>query len=402
MAIDFLGIKSEQFARRVLALLCAILSINALTAPRSSLAQTPPVEQPLQVVPLNTRPSETSSTPKLSAIGALDIADLKLEMAESAWKARPSLRALTDLVNALENHLNKSCFGDLMKTLSYSGSPTNPDCIAKMERLLDIYPNNPVAVCLRDGIESPSCSDAYREQSMKRFSSSTSSLDKIPDPALKVGLSAKDRERLKAINETIAEINKDFSGAEKDMERNELRDEAMRLYDQAMSVACKIVAIELEDPVSPKDEDKPVDDPSIREIREKLLKIPPALRAEYQEKLLSAAEEELAKAKNSDYHKKIALRKIEVIKNPNSEKPPTGAGKLRYRVVLPECYDLVGQATVMLPDLPSPVCHRDGWQSPQCLISLKKWREYRAKFEEMKRRDKALNAPTPSSQISSF
>jgi hypothetical protein len=160
------------------------------------------------------------------------------------------------------------------------------------------------------------------------------------------------------------------------------------------------VAVDLEDPESGAKKEE--EDYSVRQIREKLLKIPPALRREYQDKLMTEAEEELAKAKDSEPKKKLAMQKISVIQNPQTEQGPTTAGKLRYRVVLPECYDLVGKASVLLPNLPSPTCHRDGWQSPQCLAALKKWRTYKAQVEEMKRRQEKLSAPTPPSQISSF
>jgi hypothetical protein len=269
-----------------------------------------------------------------------------------------------------------------------------------MERLLDIYPNNPVATCLRDGIESQSCSDAHREQSMKQFTNASSSFEQIPDPALKVGLSAQDREKLKALNETLANLNSDYQKAATDSDKQKLTDDAMHLYDQALGIACKIVAVDLEEPESAKKKED--EDYSVREVREKLLKVPIAMRREYQDKLMTEAEEELAKAKNSERTREIVLKKIAAIQNPDTDQLPTTAGKLRYRVVLPECYELVGKSSVLLPNLPSPTCHRDGWQSPQCLMALKKWRAYRAQVEEIKRRNEKATAPTPPSQISSF
>jgi hypothetical protein len=365
-------------------------------------AESSPSQKPLQPVELVTdsRPKEAANKNPANQKSPLNITDLKLEMAESTWKVRHSLRALTDLVNALEAHLNQNCFGDMLRTLAYSGSPTNPDCIAKMERLFDLYPNNPVATCLRDGIESQSCSDSYREQSMKQFSGNYSSFDQIPDPALKVGLSAQDREKLKALNETLGNLNSDYRGATTDADKLKLTENAMHLYDQALSIACKIVAVDLEDPESGTKKEQ--EDYAVREIREKLLKVPPALRREYQDKLMTEAEEELAKAKDSETKKKLIMQKIAAIQNPDTEQLPSTAGKLRYRVVLPECYELVGKAGVLLPNLPSPTCHRDGWQSPQCLVALKKWRAYKSQVEEMKRRQEKINAPTPPSQISSF
>lgn len=330
---------------------------------------------------------------------ALSVNELKIEMAESSWKIKRSLRNLTELANSLEAYLNENCFGDMLKTLSYAGPPTNPDCLARMDRLLDIYPDNPVATCLRDGIEAQSCGDAYRGQSMKQFSPSTSEED-VPDPALRVGLSAQDVQKLRAINETLGNINKDYQKAAADSEKQQHTDDAMHLYDQALSIACKIVALQLEDPTAGKTVES--EHPAIREVREKILKIPPALRPEYQERLTTEAEEALAKAKDSPTEQKMILKKIEVIQNPEVDTTPRTTGKLRYRVVLPECYDLVAKAAILVPNLPSPTCHRDGWQSPQCLVAVKKWHAYRNQVAERKRRDQKLAQPTAGSQISSF
>jgi hypothetical protein len=383
-----------MIAHRILVLVSLTSTLCLHAAPAHS--QTLPAPgAPQQQAPGDGKPA----SPGASLQKALSISDLKIEMAESSWKIKPTLKGLAELSNALEGYLNENCFGNMLKTLSYEGPPTNPDCIARMERLLDIYPGNPVAICLRDGIGAQSCSDAYRGQSMKQFLSSTS-VEDAPDPALRVGLSAQDREKLRAINDTLASVNKDYQGASTDEEKQKHTDDAMHLYDQALSIACKIVALQLEDPTA--DKNKETEDATVREVREKLLKIPPALRPEYQNRLMTQAEEELAKAKGSPSQQKVILQKIAVIQNPEVDTRPTAAGKIRYRVVLPECYDLVGKATVLLPNLPSPTCHRDGWQSPQCLAAVRKWHDYRAKVAERKRQNVKRALPTPGSQISSF
>jgi len=347
-------------------------------------------------------PSAGTQAPRLDLHKALSITDLKIEMAESTWKVRQTLPVLAELANALEGYLNQNCFGNMPQTLAYAGPPTNPDCIARMERLLDLYPNNPVATCLRDGIEAQSCSDAYRGQSMKQFVPS-SSVENTPDPALRVGLSAQDNEKLKAINETLSKVNTDYQSATTNVDKQKHTDDAMHLYDQALSIACKIVALQLEDPLADKNAAAANrEDSSVREVREKLLKIPPALRADYQNKLMTEAEEELARAKDSPSKRQIALQKIAAIQDPDTKTIPTSTGKIRYRVVLPECYDLVGKASVLLPNLPSPTCHRDGWQSPQCIQAIKKWHAYRAQVEERKRKTEKRAVPTAGSQISSF
>jgi hypothetical protein len=374
------------------------LAITLLGVIANAHAQEPTTPSPApQAQASSTAPKANPSIQSLQK--ALSVTELKIEMAESSWKIKRSLRNLTELANALETYLNENCFGDMLKTLTYVGPPTNPDCLTRMDRLLDIYPDNPVATCLRDGIEAQSCGDAYRGQSMKQFSPSTSEED-VPDPALRVGLSGQDVQKLRAINETLSNINKDYQRASTDDDKQKHTDDAMHLYDQALSIACKIVALQLEDPTAGKGVEE--EHPTIRDVREKLLKIPPALRPEYQERLTTEAEEELAKANGSPSDQKLILKKIEAIQNPEVDTIPRTAGKLRYRVVLPECYDLVGKSAILIPNLPSPTCHRDGWQSPQCLAAVKKWHAYRNQVAERKRKSQQRAQPTPGSQISSF
>ncbi len=117
---------------------------------------------------------------------------------------------------------------------------------------------------------------------------------------------------------------------------------------------------------------------------------------------MTEAEEELAKAKGSPSDQRLIQKKIEAIQNPEIDTTPSTTGKLRYRVVLPECYDLIGKSSILLPHLPSPTCHRDGWQSPQCIVAVKKWHTYRNQVAERKRKSQQRAQPTPGSQISSF
>ena len=361
-----------------------LLSINLVTACSSGYAQTP---------------SATPNSANLSAV--LNINELKISMAESSLKVNPSLRAIAELTNALEQYLNTNCFGPLHKTLKYEGPPTNPDCTSKMERLFEIYPENPVATCLRDGIAAESCLATYRNQTLSAFTGGSSN-ETIPDPALKVGLSSQDTDKVRAISATLAEVNRQYQDATSDQDKLKLMDDASQLYDQILSVACKIHALQLEDPLGTQKKEE--EDISIREVRAKLLKIPPAMRGDYQNQLLTQAEEDLGKARGDKYQQAIILRKIAVIQNPDNTKALTAAGKTRVRVVLPRCAELIEQSSSILPYLPSPICHREGWYSPQCIEAINKWHTYSQKRNEAKRKsaDSKSAPPTPSSIISSF
>jgi hypothetical protein len=337
---------------------------------------------------------------KPTASTTLDITDLKIQMAESSLKVNPTLRGVAELASALESYLTKNCFGNLLQTLQYDGPLTDPDCIVRMDRLFQVYPDNPVGVCLRDGLGAQTCRDAYRNQSLKKFTGG-SDLKSIPDPALKVGLSAADTAKINALSETLRNVNAEYQRATTDEEKQKHMNDATQLYDQLLSISCKIVALELEEPAG--EDSKPKEDSSITQAREKLLKIPPALREDYQRQMLLEAEAELARSGKDKERQRIILERIKVINNPESESGITAAGKLRRRVVLPTCYDYIEQTSKILPNFPSPTCHRDGWYSPQCIDGIKQWHVYKRQMAEMiaKRGGKKVT-PTPNAIISSF
>jgi hypothetical protein len=362
----------------VLTLLCS-LAISAVTT--SCYAQSP------------------AQDPKLDLDKALDVNELKIAMAESSLRVNPSLRTVADLSAALERYLTSHCMGTLLQSLAYEGPPKDPECQARVERLLEIYPQNPVALCVRDGIAAQSCIDAYSNQKMVAFSGS-SSYEDIPDPALKVGLSADDAKKLSALRQTLSDVNQRYQAATSDAEKQKALDDATDLYDQLLSIACKTVALRLDQPLDQRDAQE---DASITEVRERLLKIPPGIRADYQRQLTQKTEEELSRAANDPNSKKILLQKLAVIQNPEIRQQLSAAGKLRVRVALPQCLEYIQQAQAILPNFPSPTCHREGWYSPQCIVALKKWHVYRKKVEAAARkREPTLPTPTPHAIISTF
>jgi hypothetical protein len=335
---------------------------------------------------------------------ALNINDLAITMAESSFKVTPSLKKLSELVGALETSLTRNCYGSMLQTLSYSGTPTDPTCLAQMERLLDLYPNNPVAVCLRDGIDAQSCSDAYRGQSVELFKGAMAPLEDIPDPALKVGLTAADREKLSALEETLKNVNKDYQKVRSDEDKYKYLIDAAQIHDRMLAVACKVAAVKLEEPASAKLQPSTTEDFSIRDAREKLLKLPPALRPEYQRKMLLEAETELATKGKDKQAQQIILKRIAVINNPEDTRlTVSAAGKLRIRIILPSCDEYSQRATKAIPQFPSPTCHREGWHSPQCISALRQWHATRRKMQDSIAKHSTNTTPTaPPSIISSF
>jgi len=336
-------------------------------------------------IPRRDPSAHTQQDPDMSA--TLGVLELKIQMAEGSLKLNPSERNLTSLISSLEESLNTSCLKSLPVTLKYEGPPTNPNCIARMERLLEINPDNPAAICLRDGIAAPSCLAAYRDQKLVEFYDSSSLLEDLPDPSLKVGLSAVETQRLKVLSEMLENINRQFQNAESSEDKNKSMDDAVGVYDQLLSLSCRIVALRLR-PLT--ENDTAIYEPSrIVEARKQLLQIPKNMRGDYQTQMLRKVEEELALYTGNAKGKQELLDLMAVINQPDNSKPLTAIRLERSRVVLSSCYRFIEQATKFIPLFPAPKCHAEGWYSPQCINALKQWRNAKRQRLESERPAKA-------------
>lgn len=386
--------KIEVFGKGLLEIvrttLQVVLMVGILTAPLvECCGQTPLPKSP-------TNPEATPDRPKPSS---LDVTDLKIQMAEASVKLSRSDRNLNALISALEDHLNRNCFVGLMSSLSYEGPPTDPSCIARMEQLLAINPDNPAATCLRDGIDSQACFAAYKSQQVIEFYESDSLIEDLPDPSLKVGLTAAETERVKVQYEMLSNINQQFQQAGTDAEKAKFMADAVGIYDQLLATACRVVALRVRKIV---DASEQVSEPvRVAETRKKLLQVPPHLRADYQKQMRQQVEEELAQYRGGQEGKQELIKLLEVIEQPEQEKIEVLTNLQRTRIVLRPCYQGLEQAKKFIPDFPGSVCFGQGFQTPQCITAMRTWRAIKAK--ERKKADLKPNAtPTPNNIISSF
>ncbi len=328
----------------------------------------------------------------------LDVTDIKIEMAEASLRVNSSDRNLTALISALEDYLNARCFGTLRQSLSYQGPPTDPDCVTRMNQLLEINPDNPAATCVRDGIDAPSCATAYKGQKLVQFYDSASLLADLPDPALKVGLSAADTERVKVQQEMLRNIDSEFRAAQTDEEKAKCVNDAVGIYEQLLNTACKVSALRLRrlEEVTVK-----ADPPRIAEARKKLLQIPVKLRPDYQRQMRTQVEEEIEAFRGDESGRKELAELLAVIDQPEETKSPAMMNLQRTRIVLRSCYEAIDQAKQFIPLFPAPLCYQEGWYTPQCTVAIRAWRK--AKELERKRASVKPGAtPTPQNVISSF
>lgn len=345
---------------------------------------------------------EPAPSPNITPSVSHKISDLQVQMAESAHKILPSLRSLSDLTTSLENYLTSGCFGPIFKTLSYDGPPSDPMCAQRTDQLLALAPRNPVGLCARDGIAAPSCVEAYREQIVERFDGG-SLHSNIPDTAIRAGLSMEETNKVGRLAANLESINaryKELRAAGDKTKLFALITEATENYEQILSITCKtaIVAVRNQEETT---KNQSAEERSIETVREKLLKVPKELRGDYQRQALEDAEKELVQAKSDPAKREAILRKIKVIENPEVSTEVSMEGKLRVRILPRQCYDYIEQASTFIPAFSVPICHKNGWYSPQCIGGIKSWMTYKQRLErEASANDP--NRPTPRSVISSF
>lgn len=333
-----------------------------------------------------------SSIKGLDVSNALGLPEIKVEMAESRLKLNPSPQALNDLVIALEELLNSKCMTKLPQNLTYPGNPSDPICIARMQRILEINPGNPVGLCVRDGITAQSCVDAYQNQQLSIFYLSSS--NEGFDPALKVGLSAADTARITGFEKSLAEIDQRYQMATTDADKKKCLDDATLVYEQALSVACRITSVKLTPKTSTETSQESLE---ITRTRERLLQVPPAIRGDYQRELTEKTIKEMESPTVTTQRRSELEALLRVIDAPDAPIPQKATETVRTRIVLAKCSEFMENAKKATPDLPNPVCYREGWYSPQCVQALKRWRVMKQQ-EEIKARAKAApaNSPAPS------
>jgi hypothetical protein len=332
------------------------------------------------LIPLITEADDKSKSPppvngpKIDLNQALDINELKIEMAESQLKVRASDKASSELITYLEEFLNSKCLGSVTSTLTYSGNPTDPLCLSRLNRLTQLNPDNPVALCVRDGFAAQSCIEAYRKQRLVAFSGSN--MEDV-DPALKVGLSSYERSLLEKIKQDLQPLDSQWAAASSPEEKATILEAALPSYEKMLNTACRVVILR----VNRLKLDSKEESTEAREVREKLLKIPLALRGEYQEKMTQDVEERLARV--ADQPKEVAnlTALLEVIRTPETYVPPlSSSNSERVRYVLPQCFELLKSVKERIGSHPAPLCHTEGWYSPQCISAIKAYRaEMRAK-----------------------
>ena len=288
-----------------------------------------------------------------------DFAKLKLDMALSSFRLNPDVRTRNMVIDAYQALVIRDCYSQVYKNLTYV-PPGSLQCQSLVTRLLQFEPQNPLAICARDGFDAVGCRTAYRGQTFRSFSerSADTELDQVLD--LK-----RNEQEFNEIQNRISNLRSDFE-IHQDLES---RKKLIDTMEQGIEKACRSIT------------EGPADE--ITDGRELLKKYPElerivrgeeSGRSSSQGSLINMIEPTIPEGSEptpTPIDKPYAglLRDLA----PQSE--PTTVQTTRYRNASPVCYSFVTQLLEFEPLHPRATCLRDGPYSPGCLIAVKRHRE---------------------------
>jgi hypothetical protein len=174
--------------------------------------------------------------------------------------------------------------------------------------------------------------------------------------------------------------------------------DAAEAYAQALSISCRVTAMSL---VKKEGAIDPSSNHEIVEMRKRLLSLPASVREDHQGRMILEAQKKLRSIKITPEEEAKQKEIIRVLQNLDQPPVLSTASLKRVRYVLPQCAEFISHASAAMPELPSPVCHKDGLYSPTCIATLKKWNEVRAK-REAAAHGTPLSTSKDSGMISTF
>jgi hypothetical protein len=306
---------------------------------------------------------------------ALTRVNLRVDMAQAAFNAAPTIDNRAALVLALERVVELTCMPRLVQTLQHLGigdsgpgvaqgarGDVNPHCRETLLRVFKLDSSSPIAFCARDGIDSKNCSDAYQLQSIAPFGASFRPPEE-PEP-FRPGTRLTVRDATARIFKEIKSLRERQKSAPSLQQRIALR----QLFDRLLVQNCGVTRLALREVPN-----VAVDDAA---SRDRLLSRPmdPNVPVEkYIEALVQRSRERSSDGSTEDKEK-------------------YGPAHYRLRSISDACMFFVREALSTEPEMGTAICHRDGFSSPSCITTLRK--ERASTLEEIQRERAAKGLPT--------
>lgn len=315
--------------------------VTAAPTPSVSVTEIPIVEASPSPLP----------TPHFQGQG--DVSSLAVEMAESRFKLSPAYAAFVDLIAALGKYINSHCLSEIYPSLSSLQPSRDPICLNNIAFTLSLDPGNPEAICTRDGIDSPSCSNAYSQQDVSTgltFPNSNETYQKFL-----IDAQLNDSKQ----GATLVKLQTEFSALSTNYQLNKNKDNRDKLYRAASELLDKSCAItrNIANPNYTRD----------RDAQEKSITGPDTRPGG------GTTSPSTADALKDDMP--LFSQMIAKLSNKTPSNPiqiPTVIN--RVRLISSQCQSTISSVLQGLPDFSRAICHRDGFYSPSCIRALRRQR----------------------------
>ena len=217
-----------------LGFLAIVFSLCNLSLLDSFAQEQTPAPSPLSVTPVTRSP-----------LTSRELIDLRIQMAESGYDLQKTPENFSTMVVGYEDMVSALCMSGLHESLFHAANPTEPNCRRYLDKLLELFPEDPVGMCARDGIDSRNCYDQFAYQQVDTYTFYDRNQPGQSSPLqLDLKLSQdKDRPQLEIFTRKVNEAQLAFSQNKNATTRKALAESLYRL----LGLQCRIVRTAIEE-----------------------------------------------------------------------------------------------------------------------------------------------------------
>ncbi len=294
---------------------------------------------------------------------------LELDMADASFETFKNNSGKSKLVLTYERIAAIQCMSKLSKTLVYNSPPDTKECHYYLDKLLKIHPNNPVGICIRDGIDATTCKTSYEEQLLGILNLKKNvKVNEIEAADLDAKLASyENKEEIKNLNKKLKKELKVFKKENtwKNLEH------VIDSYNKIIPVACSTINLKIL-------EKRPKDAKNLKEHK-------------YNKKSTGSLKDLI-----DEFDKNSSTKTTNLNSSPIEKKTSKDFGKeitekiknqeplWRVRYLTKNCWKYINEAIKHYPKMIAPNCYKEGFYSPACINAKRYEKNRRAKINSSK------------------
>jgi hypothetical protein len=328
-----------------------------------------------------------SASPYLSKFQQRIVNVLKLDLdAARALSHRPASR--DRLIILYEKLVEMRCMPQLSSTLEYAGNPQDAECLEYLEQLRTLYPEDLVAACASNGIDSESCRTAYEDQFIGTYKKDQPGVEEV-DLEVKLG-TLKQENSIKKLVYALEQASFKFRKSNLPEDRKELRE----AYTKLLPVACRLIRIKLQHTPPPET------------FRAAVILAPPEIN---KDDPLNQLVKQYGEAKSGSSSSSKSIEEVPAMdedapfqrRKAATPRPTPAAPVWRVRYLTEDCSYYIRQALAFEPNFMLAVCFQQGFSSPDCVNARRRERE-RLRKEAETAAPQGTSSPEKTSGLGEF